>query len=179
MYNYFIVKELTLSDKKQLFTTIYSLYAAGFSYTEIFKTIETSVKNKSLVMTAFLLRNGIEKGTPIRDLIMRYKKVIGVQYAMLFCAGDKAGKLEDALKNILKDIERALNLRSSLIASLTYPVLLFFMAIGVLMFCDFFFFKIFENMMTGMCPSQIMGLLISAVTKIIIVYAVILFCEEC
>ena len=74
MYNYFIVKELTLSDKKQLFTTIYSLYAAGFSYTEIFKTIETSVKNKSLVMTAFLLRNGIEKGTPIRDLIMRYKK---------------------------------------------------------------------------------------------------------
>ena len=175
MYNYFIVKELTLSDKKQLFTTIYSLYAAGFSYTEIFKTIETSVKNKSLVMTAFLLRNGIEKGTPIRDLIMRYKKVIGVQYAMLICAGDKAGKLEDALKNILKDIERVLNLRSSLIASLTYPVLLFFMAIGVLMFCHFFFFKIFENMMTGMCPSQIMGLLISAGTKIIIVFAVILF----
>ena len=140
------MKEFTLSEKKLFFGTIGSLYEAGYSYTDIFKTIETSTTNKKIIQLAYIIRTGLDAGTPVTALVKRYKDIIGPQYTMLFCAGDTAGKLEETTETILKDIRRTENLRNSIISSLTYPVLLLLGAIGVLMFCHFFFFKIFENM---------------------------------
>lgn len=162
------MKEFTLSEKRLFFGTIGSLYGAGYSYTDIFKTFETSTTNKKIIQLAYIIKTGLDAGTPVSTLIMRYKDILGVQYAMLFCAGDSSGKLEETTENILKDIRRTENLKSSIIASLTYPVLLLLGALGVLMFCHFFFFKIFENMTANICLSS---LFFSAMIKILAVYA--------
>ena len=164
------MKEFTLSEKKLFFGTIGSLYEAGYSYTDIFKTIETSTTNKKIIQLAYIIRTGLDAGTPVTALVKRYKDIIGPQYTMLFCAGDTAGKLEETTETILKDIRRTENLRNSIISSLTYPVLLLLGAIGVLMFCHFFFFKIFENMTASI---NLSALFFSAIFKICIVYAAI------
>ena len=173
MYNNFM-KELTLSEKKQFFNSIESLYSAGFPYTEIFKTIESSSVNVNIRLLARIFRSGIEDGMPITELMMRYKSIVGAQYAMLFCAGDKSGKVEAAVFRIREDIKRTENLKNSLIASLTYPAVLLLGCIGVLILCQSFFFKIFDVMYTtGMCRTSIFTLFITTVIKIIIAYAAI------
>ena len=164
------MKEFTLSEKKLFFGTIGSLYNAGYSYTDIFETIITSGANKKIVQLAFIIKTGIESGTSVTAVMNKYKDIVGLQYAMLFCAGDKSGKLEETTETILNDIKRTENLRNSIIASLTYPVLLLLGALGILMFCHFFFFKIFENMSASI---NLSGLFFSALIKICFVYAAI------
>ncbi len=168
------MKELRLSEKKQFFNSIESLYSAGFSYTDIFQTIESSTLNQNIKHLARIFKSGIQDGMPISDLLMKYKEIIGAQYAMLFCAGDKSGRVEDAVKRIREEIKRTETLKSSLIGALTYPVILFLGCIGVLIFCQSFFFKVFEVMYTtGMCPVTKMILFVTTIIKIAVVYALI------
>ena len=164
------MKEFTLSEKKLFFGTIGALYSAGYSYTDIFNTFETSTTNKKIQQLAYIIKTGLDAGTPVCTLIKRYQEILGMQYTMLFCAGDKSGKLEETTETILKDIRRTENLRNSIISSLIYPVLLLLGALGVLMFCHFFFFKIFENMTATINMS---ALFFSAIIKIFIVYGII------
>lgn len=176
MYNKFIMKELTLAEKKQFFNSIDNLYRSGFSYTELFSTIESSSTNAGIVQLARIFRSGIEDGIPVTDMMMRYKDIVGPQYAMLFCAGDKSGQLEESVSRINEDIKRNENLKTSLIASLTYPVLLFLGCIGVLIFCQSFFFKIFDSMYTtGVCSSSKFILFVTTLVKIAVVYGIIFF----
>lgn len=168
------MKELNLSEKKQFFNSIESLYSAGISYTEIFKTIESSSVNINIKQLARIFQNGIEDGIPITDLMMKYQDIVGKQYAMLFCAGDKSGQVEEAVSRIRNDIKRSENLKSSLIGALTYPAILLLGCIGVFIFCQSFFFKIFGVMYTtGICPTAKITLFITTIFKIMVVYALI------
>lgn len=171
------MNELKLSEKKQFFNSIESLYSAGFSYTDIFQTIESSSVNINIKHLARIFRSGIEDGMPVTDIMMRYKDIVGPQYAMLFCAGDKSGKVEDAVNRIREEIKRTENLKSSLIAALTYPTIMLLGCIGVFIFCQSFFFKVFDVMYTvGMCPTSKTILFITTLIKVIIVYGII-FCS--
>ena len=170
------MKPLTLSEKKQFFNSIDSLYTAGFSYTDVFKTIETSSSNNKIKNLCRIFRNGIENGIPISNLMMQYKEIVSPHYALLFCAGDKSGRLEDTMARIKEDIQRTEKLKSGLIASLTYPSLLFLASIGVLIFCNSFFFKVFDVMYTtGMCNATKFSLFITAIFKVALAYALIFF----
>lgn len=170
------MKPLTLAEKKQFFNSIESLYTAGFSYTDVFRTIETSSTNTKIKNLCRVFRNGIESGIPINELMIQYKEIVSPQYAMLFCAGDKSGRLEDSIARIKEDIQRTEMLKSSLIASLTYPTLLFLGSIGVLIFCHSFFFKVFDVMYTtGMCPATKFVLFITAIFKVALAYGLIFF----
>ncbi len=168
------MKELNLSEKKQFFNSIESLYSAGFSYTEIFKTIESSSVNMNIKQLARIFKSGIDDGMPVTELMMKYQDIVGKQYAMLFCAGDKSGQVEDVVERIREDIKRTEKLKSSLIGALTYPVIMLLACIGVFIFCQSFFFKIFDVMYTaGICPTSKLVLFAGTVVKIVIVYALI------
>lgn len=168
------MKPLSLTEKKEFFNSLYYLYTAGYSYTEAFQSLESSTRKPSLKVLCANIRAKIEKGVPFRDIISSYKSVLGESYAMLLNAGDMSGKTDETLASVLKDITRIENLRGMLLSSLSYPVLLFLGAIGVFFFCQFFFFKIFDVMYTsGMCAGSMQMLFISAVVKIIIIYAFI------
>ncbi len=168
------MNELSLSEKREFYSSLLSLYDAGFSYADAFFTIETNSRNKNIKAMAQCIRFEIQKNVPFTKIITKYKEILGAPYALLVCAGDISGKLDEVLEYILKDIKRIENFRSSLISSLIYPVLLFFGALGVLMFCQFFFFKVFDVMYTtGMDPAAMKTLFIGAILKIALVYAVI------
>lgn len=167
------MEQFKLSEKKEFFNALSYLYNAGFSYTEVFKSIEASTRSKNIKELCFKVRTDIEKGIPFRDIITSYKSITGETYAMLLCAGDMSGKAADSLSAILKDITRMENLKDMLISSLTYPAFLFLAAIGVFFFCQFFFFKIFATMYTGDACCSVGTLLFSAIVKIILIYVLL------
>ena len=166
--------ELSLSEKREFYSSLLSLYEAGFSYADAFSSIESSTGSKNLNAIAACIRIEIQNGTPFGQIMQKYKQILGVQYALLVKAGDGAGKLEDVLKKVIEEIKRAQNLKSRLISSMIYPVLLFLFALGVLLFCKFFFFKVFSVMFSGgICPASLTVLAIGAFVKILAVYALI------
>lgn len=168
------MKPLTLTEKKEFFNSLFYLYSAGYSYTEAFRSIEESSRRRSIKQLCFSIRAKIENGIPFRDIISSYKEILGDAYSMLICAGDMSGKLDETLASVLKDISRTENLRSMLISSLTYPVLLLLGAIGVFFFCRFFFFKIFDVMYTtGMCAGSMKILFFTAIIKIVLIYVLL------
>lgn len=164
------MNELKLSEKKQFFSSIESLYTAGVPYSDIFETLEKSSLNVNIKKLSYALRVGVENGTALDRLIMNYKEIIGPTYALLLSSGIKAGRLEDSLQCIRKDIQRTENLRTRLFSSLTYPCLLFLGCIGVFVFAQSFFFPIFS---TGfrVCPNSVMGMLVLSIFKVLLVYA--------
>lgn len=165
---------LSLSEKREFYSALLSFYSAGFSYIDAFSSIEANSRNKNIIAMAQCIRFEIQNNTPFPKIMNKYKEILGAPYALLLCAGDTAGKPDEVLEYILKDIRRLENFRSSLISSLTYPVLLFICALGVLMLCQFFFFKVFDVMYTvGISPCAMKTLLIGAISKIVLVYAVI------
>lgn len=165
------MKQLNLSEKKEFYNSLLYLYTAGFSYTESLKSIETSSRSQLVRQIAFQVRKKIENGISFSDAISAFAEELGEVYCMLLKTGDMTGKLEASLSNILKDITRIENLKSTLISALAYPVCLVFAAIGVFFFCQFFFFKIFDVMYTeGMCTNAIGQLFLSAIIKIILIY---------
>ena len=166
------MKSLTLSEKREFYSALLSLYGAGFSYTDAFSSIETSTGNKNIKILAKCFRVEVQNGVPFDKIAIKYKEMLGVPYALLLSAGDKSGKLDEILATILSDLKRLTGLRNGLIASLTYPVLMFFAALAVLLFCRFCFFKIFDVMYTaGMSPEAMMSLAVTAILKILLIYA--------
>lgn len=164
------MQELKLSEKKQFFNSVESLYTAGVPYSDMFETLEKSSLNVNIKKLSYALRIGVENGTSLDKLIMNYKDIVGSVYALLFSAGIKAGRLEESLACIRKDIIRTENLKNSLISSLFYPALILLGSIGVLVFCQSFFFPIFGAGFR-VCPTNVITMLFISTIKVLLVYA--------
>lgn len=168
------MKPLSLTEKKEFYNAFGSLYNAGFSYTDALDSIASASYRKRVKVLCLQLKAYLESNIPFKTTIGKFKEILGEAYAALLCAGDFSGKLDKCINVILKDIQRVENIRNTLISTLTYPTLLVLGAIGVLLLCKFFFFKVFDVMYTtGMAQCAIMNLFISAIIKIIAIYAAI------
>lgn len=165
---------LSLSEKKEFFNSFYYQYKSGIPITDIFNIIANASSSKKLRDICLAVSYKIDKtGYSLKESLMPFSKAIGKAYTMLVIAGEESGKLENIIEDILKNIKKEEDIKNSLIASLTYPVCMFFFAIAVLLFFKFFVFQVFNSMAEGISPDNINFLLFSAILKILIIFVII------
>lgn len=68
------MNELSLSEKREFYSSLLSLYDAGFSYADAFFTIETNSRNKNIKAMAQCIRFEIQKNVPFTKIITNIKK---------------------------------------------------------------------------------------------------------
>ncbi|MBQ9244789.1 type II secretion system F family protein [bacterium] len=169
------IPEFSILEKKEFFNAFFHLYSSGVPIVETFKSISTSTTNIHIKNFCNLIVKKTEKGQSIRDALNKYSKVLGIAYTMLIAAGEESGELEKTLGGIIKNINKQEEIKSNLISSLTYPILIFCLALAVGMLFKFFILKVFASMGSGgLCATQVKFLLIGAIIKIVIIFAMLI-----
>lgn len=163
----------SVKEKKEFFNAFYFQYKSGLSITDNLKSIINSSNRENIKSFCSIILRKIEKGSSLKESFGKYPNTLGKAYTMLLCAGEESGKLEDILLNILNNIKKEEELKSSITSSMLYPISILLLAIAVFLFFKFFIFKIFETMADGLSNTQIISLLITAIIKIIVIFILI------
>lgn len=170
------ISEFSLQEKKEFFNSFYHLYNSGVPVSEAIKLIINASSDKNVRDFCRLIIKRTEKGKSLKEALKNHSQYLGLAYTMLITAGEEAGKLPETIEGILKNIRIQEEIKSNLISALTYPCAILCLALAVALLFKFFILKVFANMASGIESSDIKALLVSAVIKIILVFAVLGFC---
>ena len=171
--NHSSIIEFSSKEKMEFFNSFYVLFRSAFSFLQIFNSIYTSTKNQNIKALCYHLIKKIEKGCSLEEAFLHYENILGFANTGLIVAGEKSGKLDKMLFNIINNLKREDELKKSVLSSLTYPIIIICMAIAVFLFFKFFVLKMFSYMGEGISSFETSNLLIGAVIKIVIVFAIL------
>ena len=164
----------TTKEKLLFFNAFLQMYKSGLSILQIFYAVQNSINNEKLKVFCSLIIKKIEKGYSLDEAFTGYENLLGLAYAKLIVAGEASGKLEKVLKKVVEGIKREEKIKSNVISSLTYPLLILALALAVFMLFKFFILKVFSMIGSGICQSAVMKLLFEAVIKILFVFGIII-----
>ena len=125
-------QRVTLEDKVFITKYLSLMLKVG---TDLFKAIDILVEDfdKPAVKTLLLeIRSNLEKGQPFYTTFAHYPKVFSPVFVNLIKAGEVSGNLERVFDQLSVSLEKEKDLNSKIKASLTYPVILFFASILIL-----------------------------------------------
>ena len=165
--------EFNLQEKKEFFGSFSSLYESGLAVGDIFKSMKLSTRNEKIRTVCSFVLKCINEGNSLKEALLPFSKALGIAYSALLATGEESGKLDNILSCIYSNIEKQQEIKSNLINALLYPVFIFFAAITVAMFFQFFINPSFRSVYDYNISTNTVNLLFTAVIKIIIVYLII------
>ena len=105
--------------------------ATGVSLVEGLQDIESQLTKQKLKRVVAAVRRDIESGESLSTALSRHPKVFGDLYVNIVRAGEATGKIDQALDDLVAQLEWQAELNSRIREVATYPVLVVFM-LGVL-----------------------------------------------
>ena len=168
-----------IHEKLEFFNSFYFMYKSGLSVLQIFQSIYSSSKNFNIRWLCSKVIKSIENGNSLETAFSNYTNALGTVYTKLLTAGEQSGKLEHILKNIIKNIQREQEIKKNIISAVTYPLILFCMAVAVFLFFKLFVLKVFAMWSEYPSQSQIMGLLAGAIIKIVLFFVIAVIAILC
>ena len=125
-------QKITLEDKVFITKYLSLMLKVG---TDLFKAIDILIEDfdKPAVKSLLLeVRSSLEKGQPFYTTFAHYPKIFSQVFVNLIKAGEVSGNLERVFDQLSTSLEKERELNSKIKSSLTYPIILFFASILVL-----------------------------------------------
>jgi type II secretory pathway component PulF len=130
--NFLKGQKITLEDKVFVMKYLSLMLKVG---TDLFKAIDILIEDfdKPAVRSLLLeMRTNLEKGQPFYMTFANHPKLFDPVFVNLIKSGEVSGNLEKVFEQLSNSLEKDRELRSKIKSALTYPVILFFAAILVL-----------------------------------------------
>ncbi len=147
-FQYFFIKNFIKLSKNDvmLFTRMVSeMLKAGFPVSRLFDVIALTTTNKKLALICLVIKESLRGGYAISNALERYTDVFSPIYVALIKIGEKTGQLSDIMDELAKYTEEEYKVRSKLISSLIYPLLIIIVSILIVWGLIVFIFpKLFE-----------------------------------
>jgi type II secretory pathway component PulF len=147
-FQYFFIKNFIKLSKNDvmLFTRMVSeMLKAGFPVSRLFDVIALTTTNKKLALICLVIKENLRSGNAISNALERYTDVFSPIYVALIKIGEKTGQLSDIMDELAKYTEEEYKVRSKLISSLIYPLLIIIVSILITWGLIVFIFpKLFE-----------------------------------
>jgi len=126
-------RKLRVGQKDVLFATrqIATLLDSGIALDETLKSIADEVDDKNLSAALHSVRDEVLQGSRIADAMSSHSTIFNETYRSLIAAGDAAGNLHIAFRNLADYLEEAALVRQQVISAMTYPIILLTFSIGV------------------------------------------------
>ncbi len=123
---------------------------AGLSLLRALHILAEQTENKPLARTLAAVRNDVEAGTAFSTALGRHATVFPPLMINMIRAGEIGGFLDQVLVSVAENYESEVRLRAKIKSAMTYPVIVFIMAIlaviGMLLFIVPIFVGMFESM---------------------------------
>ena len=126
-------KKLTLEEQHIFCTTLSSFMRSGLSLTEILALLQKQTLDKNLKPIYTRLRESVEDGRSLAAS-MASLGVFRESLVGMVESGEMSASLADILEKAAELIQNEISLRRKIQSSLTYPVLMLFVGLGVVVF---------------------------------------------
>lgn len=102
---------------------------SGLSLIRALSILREQTENKKLGETIEAIRQQVEAGTSLSAAMAEHDKIFPKLYVAMVRAGEAAGMLDEVLLRVAAMLEADVKLRSKIKSAMTYPVIVFVMAI--------------------------------------------------
>ena len=163
--NYFIASieeeapagELLTLDIGELFITVKTkdmviftnqlatMIGSGLTLTSSLNVLTQQIENKKLRKVIEKVRDDVEGGNSFSGALEKHPKVFTSLFVNMVHAGETGGALEEILRRLATFAEQAEDLRANVKTAMTYPILILFVAVGVITFLVTGILPKFEN----------------------------------
>ncbi len=123
-----------------------TMIASGLSLIRALSILQEQTENKRLAEVIDEVRGEVEAGQSLSASLAEYPKVFPKLYIAMVRAGEAAGMLDQVLMRVAAMYEADVKLRGKIKSAMTYPVIVFFMAIGLSAAMLIFIVPVFEGM---------------------------------
>jgi type IV pilus assembly protein PilC len=106
-----------------------TMISSGLALIRALSILQEQTENKKLAETIDEIRGRVEAGTSLSEALAEHEKVFPKLYIAMVRAGESAGMLDEVLLRVAAMYEADVKLRSKIKAAMTYPVIVFIMAI--------------------------------------------------
>lgn len=153
-----------LKDLSVMSRQLATMIASGLSLLRALTVLADQTENKGLAAILAEVRGDIEQGYSLSGAFAKHPVTFPPLMISLVTAGETGGFLERSLDSIAVTFEKEVKLRDTVKSALTYPVMVFFLAvlavIGMLIFIVPVFEGMFENLGSELpLPTQFLVLL--------------------
>ena len=126
---------VSIAEKMMFARNLSVMVAAGLSLSRGLDVLSEQMSNKKFKSALLDVSASIRKGENFAVSLSRHPKIFSELFRSMVSAGEKSGKLEDALKLVSHQLKRDYDLRRKIRGAMMYPavVLAAMVIIGVLM----------------------------------------------
>ena len=118
---------------------------ASLSLVESLDILSKETTNKKLKRITIRIREDVEKGDALSDVLERYPEVFPSIYVKMIASGEISGKLDESLNEIVNQMRKSAALSSSIRGALIYPAIILVAMGGIgLMMATVVFPKLIE-----------------------------------
>ncbi len=125
---------ITSKDKVVFTRQLATLIGAGLPLSQSLHTLVDQTPNSRLQVVLQDIIASVEGGRSLHDSFARHPEVFDKLFLALVAAGEASGTLDEALQHIAEQQEKDAEIMSRIRGALTYPVIVLFVIVGVLVF---------------------------------------------
>jgi type IV pilus assembly protein PilC len=129
---------IPLKDKVFLFKQLKIMIKAAVPVLQIIDILRQQTQKYSIKVILDNIYNSIESGKSISQSFSQQKSLVSEVQASLLEVGEKSGKLPEIITKITEDLEKQFVLRSKIVGALIYPIIIFVLLLGVIIFMIIF-----------------------------------------
>ena len=129
-----ILERITRSDIAIFTTQLAALVEAGMPIVESIDIVIQQTEKKSIKKILSVIKEEVNKGVSLADAFKLFPRQFSRLYINMVRAGEESGSLETVLMRLADFLERQLEMRSRIMATLAYPTLMLIVGITVVFF---------------------------------------------
>ncbi|TKR23198.1 type II secretion system F family protein [Cellulomonas hominis] len=155
---------ITLKDLAVAARQLATMINSGLSLIRALAILADQTESKALAKVVAQVRNDVETGVAFSVALSRHPEVFPPLMINMVRAGEIGGFLDEVLVSIAENFESEVKLRGKVQSAMTYPVVVFIIAILAVVGMLLFIVPIFENMFASLggelpAPTQFLVLL--------------------
>lgn len=135
-----------LKDVAIMSRQLATMIAAGLSLLRALTILAEQTENQALARTIHEVRSDVESGRSLSAALARHPKVFPPLMINMVKAGEVGGFLDSVLESIANNFESEVKLRGKVKSAMTYPIVVFVIAILAVVGMLLFIVPTFENM---------------------------------
>jgi len=141
---------IKLKDLAIMARQLATMISAGLSLLRALSILAEQTESKPLAKALGTVRSDVETGGALSESLTKHREVFPPLMIHMIRAGEIGGFLEEALVSVAENYESEVKLRAQIKSAMTYPVMVFAMAIvaviGMLLFIVPVFDKMFSDL---------------------------------
>lgn len=127
-----------------------TLMRAGVTIVDAVKILSQQVDSKALRKTLTEVDDELRKGNSLSNTLAKYPKIFEPLTINLIRAGELSGNIDESLDRLATHYDKAYQTRQKVISAMSYPIVVGFLAIGVVIFLLSSIVPMFAEMFEGM-----------------------------